>query len=61
MPIMRFIKDGWDHKAGDVVEKSIADSLVLIEGGFAVDHEKNPPVERAVQQDKGTRTATIKR
>lgn len=59
--IVRFIKDGWDHKAGDVVEKSVEDARVLIQEGFAVDNAASPKVERAVADSPEKRTAALKR
>lgn len=61
MPIMRFVQDGWGHKAGEVVEKSVEDARVLIEEGFAVDNAAAPKVERAVAAAPEIRTAAIKR
>lgn len=61
MPIMRFVKDGWGHVAGDIAEKSIEDARVLIREGFAVDNEAAPPVERAVEVKAESRKAAIKR
>lgn len=61
MPMMRFVKDGWGHKAGEVVEKSVEDARVLIEEGVAVDNAAAPKVERAVAAAPETKTAALKR
>ncbi len=59
--LMRFVRDGWGHKAGDEVEKLPDFARVLEQEGYAVPVDAQPKVERAVAQEPDKRTADIKR
>lgn len=61
MPQVRFILNAWGHQAGDVVEfaPEFAQAIVDEKAGVIVDAE--PKVERAVAQEPGKETATVKR
>lgn len=62
MPNMRFVRDGWGHHAGDIVEKTDDFALVLEQEGYAVQTTEQPPkVEHAVAQEPEKRTANLKR
>jgi hypothetical protein len=61
MPNMKFVRDGWGHKAGDVVEKTPDFALVLEQEGYAVETTETPKVERAVAPEPEKRTAKLER
>lgn len=61
VPNMKFIRDGWGHKAGDVVEKTPDFALVLEQEGYAVETTEAPTVERAVAPEPEKRTAKLER
>ena len=61
MPNMKVIRDGWGHKAGDVVEKSPDFALCLEQEGYAVETTEAPIVERAVAPEPEKRTAKLER
>ena len=61
MPNMKFVRDGWGHKAGDVVEKLPDFALVLEQEGYAVETTEAPVVERAVAPEPEKRTAKLER
>jgi hypothetical protein len=58
---MRFIRDAWGHKAGDVVEYAPDFALCLTQEGVAVEVDAEPVVERAVAPEPGKETAHVKR
>jgi len=58
---MRFIRDGWGHKAGDVVEKAPDFALCLEQEGYAVETTEAPTVERAIVHEPEKRTAALER
>ena len=58
---MKFIRDGWGHKAGDVVEKLPDFALVLEQEGYAVETTEAPIVEHAVAHEPEKRTANLER
>jgi hypothetical protein len=58
---MRFIRDGWGHKAGDVVEKAPDFALCLEQEGYAVETTEAPIVEHAVALEPEKRTANLER
>jgi len=58
---MRFIRDGWGHKAGDVVEKTPDFALCLEQEGYAVETTEAPIVEHAVALEPEKRTANLER
>ena len=47
MPNMKFVRDGWGHKAGDVVEKLPDFARVLEQEGYAVETTEPPKIGRA--------------
>lgn len=61
MPNMKFTRDGWGHKAGDVVEKTADFALVLEQEGYAVETTELPTVRHAVDPQPEKRTAAVKR
>jgi hypothetical protein len=61
MPKVRFIKAAWGHQPGDVVEFANDFVLAIVQEGAGVELEGQPPVERAVVNEPGKETATIKR
>jgi hypothetical protein len=61
VPIVKFLRDGCGHHAGDVVEKSADVALMLREQGYAVDVAETPRVERAVAQEPEKRFAKLER
>jgi hypothetical protein len=58
---MRFIRDAWGHKAGDVVEYAPDFALCLTQEGVAVEVAAEPVVERAVAPEPAKETAHVKR
>ena len=61
MAKMRFIRDAWGHKAGDVVEYAPDFALCLTQEGVAVEVDAEPVVERAVAPEPAKETAHVKR
>ena len=61
MAKMRFIRDAWGHKAGDVVEYAPDFALCLTQEGVAVEVAAEPVVERAVAPEPAKETAHVKR
>lgn len=62
MPRVKFLRDGWGHKAGDVVEKIPDFVQVLEQEGYAVETTEQPTkVEHAVAVEPEKRTANLKR
>lgn len=61
MPNMKFVRDGWGHKAGDVVEKLPDFATCLEQEGYAVETTEAPTVERAVAPEPEKRTAKLER
>lgn len=61
MPKMRFTKDAWGHRTGDVVEYTADFALCLTQEGVAIEVAGEPPVERAVAPSPEKETASIKR
>ena len=61
MPLMKFIRDGWGHNAGDVVEKLPDFALVLEQEGYAVETTEAPTVEHSVAPEPEKRTANLER
>jgi hypothetical protein len=58
---MKFVRDGWGHQAGDVVEKIPDFALVLQQEGYAVEITEEPTVERAVAPEPEKRNAKLER
>jgi len=58
---MRFTRDAWGHKAGDVVEYAPDFALCLTQEGVAVEVDAEPVVERAVAPEPAKETAHVKR
>lgn len=61
MPLLKFIRDGWGHKAGDEVEFVEPFATTIETEGYAVREGGQPKVERAVAQEPDKRTAKIER
>ena len=61
MPHMKFVRDGWGHKAGEVVDKLPDFALCLQQEGYAVETTEALTVERAVAPEPEKRTAKLER
>lgn len=61
MPLLKFVRDGWGHKAGDEVEFVEPFATTIEVEGYAVPAGGQPKVERAVAQEPDKRTAKLER